>query len=65
MFLEIYQGSIGHARTYVPLDVCPQTWLNEARTSIGLSPTLGFLNETDTYGLIYFEILRELSSGLF
>ena len=42
--------------------VCPQTWLNEARTKIGLSPTMGFLNENDS--LAYFTILRELSSGL-
>ena len=42
--------------------VCPQTWLNEARTNIGLSLTMGFYNEKDS--LAYFEILRELSSGL-
>ena len=42
--------------------VCPQTWLNEARANIGLSPTMGFLNENDS--LAYFEILGELSSGL-
>ena len=42
--------------------VCPQTWLNEARTDIGLSPTMGFLNENDS--LAYFAILGELSSGL-
>ena len=41
--------------------VCPQTWLNETRTNIGLSPTIGFLNEDDSSA--YFEIL-ELSSGL-
>ena len=27
--------------------VCHQTWLNESRTNIGLSPTMGFLNEND------------------
>ena len=45
--------------------VCPQTWLNEAeaRTSIGLSPTMGFLNENDILALI-FAILGELLSGL-
>ena len=42
--------------------VCPQTWLNEARTNIGLSPAMGFLNENDS--LAYFEILGELPSGL-
>ena len=42
--------------------VCPQTWLNEARTNIGLSPTMGFSNENDS--LAYFEILGELPSGL-
>ena len=42
--------------------VCPQTWLNEVRTNIGLSPTMGYLNENDS--LAYFAILRELSSGL-
>ena len=42
--------------------VCPQTWLNEARANIGLSPTMGFLNENDS--LAYFAILEELSSGL-
>ena len=42
--------------------VYPQTWLNEARTNIGLSPTMGFLNENES--LAYFEILGELSSGL-
>ena len=36
--------------------------LNEARTNIGLSPTMGFLNENDS--LAYFAILGELSSGL-
>ena len=41
--------------------VCPQTWLNEARTNIGLSPTVSFLNENDSFA--YFEILGELSSG--
>ena len=40
----------------------PQTWLNEARTNKGLSPTMGFLNEN--YSLAYFPILGELSSGL-
>ena len=38
--------------------VCPQTWLNDARTNIGLSPTMSFLNENDS--LAYFVILREL-----
>ena len=28
--------------------VCPQTWLEEARTNIGLSPTMGFLNENES-----------------
>ena len=41
---------------------CSQTWLNEARTNIGLSPTMGFSNENDS--LAYFEILKKLSSGL-
>ena len=40
-----------------------QTWLNEARlNNIGLSPTMGFLNENDS--LAYVAILGELSSGL-
>ena len=43
--------------------VCPQTWLNEARTNIGMSLTMGFLNENDS--LAYFEILGELSPGLY
>ena len=42
--------------------VCPQTWLNEARTNVGLSPTMGFLNENDS--LAYFAMLVELLSGL-
>ena len=42
--------------------VCPQTWLNEAKTNIGMSPTMGFLNEN--VSLAYFAILGELSSGL-
>ena len=42
--------------------VCPQTWLNKARAQIGLSSTMGFLNENDSQ--TYFAILRELSSGL-
>ena len=42
--------------------VCPHTWLNEARTNIGVSPTVGSLNEYDS--LAYFEILEEFSSGL-
>ena len=40
----------------------PRLGLNEARTNIGLSPAMGFLNENDS--LAYFAILRELSSGL-
>ena len=45
--------------------ICPQTWLNnnKTKTNIGLSPTMGFLNEGDS--LAYFAILGELSSGLF
>ena len=43
--------------------ICPQTWLNEARANIGLSLTMGFLNENDS--LAYFAILEELSSGLY
>ena len=42
--------------------VCPQTWLIEARTNIGLSPTMGFFNENNS--LACFVILGELSSGL-
>ena len=42
--------------------VWPQTWLHEARTNIGLSPTVGFLNENDS--LAYFAILGELLSAL-
>ena len=42
--------------------VCPQTWLNEASTSTGLSPTMGGLNENGS--LVYFAVLGELSSGL-
>ena len=40
----------------------PVTWLNEARTNIGLSSTMGFLNENDS--LDYFASLEELSSGI-
>ena len=43
-------------------NVCPQTWLNGARTNIGLSPTLSSLNENDS--LAYFAILGELSLGM-
>ena len=43
-------------------NVFPQTWLNEARTNIGLSPAVGFMNENDR--LAYFAILGELSSYL-
>ena len=46
-------------RDWGGVSVCPQTWLNEARTNIGLSTTM---NEHD--GLAYFAILGELSSGL-
>ena len=42
--------------------VCPQTWLNKARSHIGLSSTMGFSNEND--GQAYLAILRELPSGL-
>ena len=35
-----------------------QTWLNEARTYIGLSPTMGFSNENDS--LAYFAILGRI-----
>ena len=42
--------------------VCQKTWLNEARTNIGLSPTMGFLNENDS--LAYFAIFLELSPGV-
>ena len=34
----------------------------KARTNIGLSPSMGFLNENDS--LAYFSNLKELSSGL-
>ena len=40
----------------------PQTWLNKARTNIGLSPTMGFLNGNDS--LAYFAVLGALSSDL-
>ena len=42
--------------------VCPQTCSDEARTNIGLSPTMHFLNKIDS--LAYFAIWGELSSGL-
>ena len=42
--------------------VCPQTWLNKARTKIVLSASMGFLSENDS--LDCFAILGELSSGL-
>ena len=42
--------------------VCPQTWLNDAKTNIGLSVTMGFLNENDN--LAYFANLQDFSSGL-
>ena len=38
----------------------PQTWFNEARTNVGLSPTMDFFNENDS--LACFAILGELSS---
>ena len=38
-----------------------QDWLNEARTNLGLSPTVDILNENDS--LAYFAIFGELSSG--
>ena len=44
------------------LFVCQQTWLNEARTNIGLSTTIGFLNDNDS--LVYFAIFGELPSDL-
>ena len=42
--------------------VCPQTWLNEAKTKIGLSSIMGFLSENNS--LPYFAVLGELLSGL-
>ena len=48
----------GHIYSYI----CPQTWLNEARTNISLSPTMSFFNENDS--LAFFAILGEWSSGL-
>ena len=39
-----------------------QTWLNDVKTNIGLSPTIGFLNENDS--LAYFESWQEWSSCL-
>ena len=42
--------------------VCSQTCLNEAKTNIGLSSTMGFLNESDS--LAYFSIFGESSSGI-
>ena len=42
--------------------VCPQTWLNEAMTNIGLFPTMGFLNKNDS--LAYFATLGVLPTGL-
>ena len=53
------QGWTDYAGTHVPMFF--QTWLNEARTNKGLSPTMGFLNENAS--LAYFAILGELSSG--
>ena len=38
---HVLQGWIGDAGTHVPMHVCPPAWLNEARTNIGLSPTMG------------------------
>ena len=38
------------------------TRLNEAKTNVGLSPTMGFLNENDS--LAYSAILGGLSSSL-
>ena len=43
--------------------VCYQIWLNEARANLGLSPTMGFLNENDSLAN-YDTILEELSPGL-
>ena len=40
-----------------------QAWLNEARTSTGLSPTMDFFNENDS--LAYFAVWGELYSGLY
>ena len=42
--------------------ICPQTWLNEARTNRYVPPTMAFLNEKDS--LAYSAMLGELSSGL-
>ena len=47
-----------HARSHASL----QTWLNLARTNIGLSQTMGFLNKNDSSADL--AILGELSSGL-
>ena len=54
---EEYQGWIG---LYVGTcsHVCPQSLLNEARTNIGLSPTMGFLNEDSN--LAYFANFRRI-----
>ena len=52
LFLKQQIRYAGDTRSYV----CPQTWLNEARINIGLSPTVGFLNENDC--LAYFAILE-------
>ena len=40
----------------------PRLGLTKTKTNIGLSPTLGFLNENDS--LAYFAVLGELSLGL-
>ena len=40
----------------------PQTWLNDAGATIGLSPIMGLLNGNEN--VAYFAVLGELSSGL-
>ena len=57
VYCEVFKVMQGHMFLS-----CPQTWLNEARTNMGLSLTMDFLKENDR--LAYFKILGELSSGL-
>ena len=49
-------------RGHMFLCLSPDLANNVARTNIGLSPTMGFLNENDCFA--YFAISGELSSGL-
>ena len=60
--IRMYTSRADRLRGDTCTHVCPQTWLNWARTDICLSQTMGFFHKN--YTLAYFASFWESSSGL-